>query len=149
MKSPSTIMLGIDIITKGQVLGTGKLNNDICGIVDQTILRQKGRTSGLLSSTEFLLEQLSYQGITIPNNFLMFEKSLITLKGIMAHIDPSFKRDDYLIWEALIGYYQDLSRPRFYAAFLKELWLFYRSSLGMWFKLQKTLFKIRRAAFQG
>ena len=149
MKSPSAILLGIDIVTQGQVSSTCLSKKAIRRVVEETIRGQKGRIKGLLSSIEFLFEHLSYQGVTFPNNFLMFEKSLFTLKGIMTHIDSDFNRDDYLLWGALIGLYRERFRPKFYTTLVMEMWHGHRSGLRMWFKLQKTLFQMGRMAVQG
>jgi hypothetical protein len=67
----------------------------------------------------------------------------------MTHIDSDFNRDDYLLWGALLGLYRERFRPKFYTALVMEMWHAQRSGLGMWLKLQKTLFKMGRMAVQG
>ncbi len=96
----------------------------------------------MLSSIEELFEALSYQGIVFPENFLMFAKTLITLKGVIADIDSDFNRDDYMLWGALVGLFRDLFRLHFYGTVIKEVYLFHRYSIRKLIEFHKLIIKL-------
>lgn len=140
-KSHVSILFGVDLITKRQILSEGGLESDLYDVVEEILIQRDGRIEGLLSSIEQLLEALSYQGIVFPDHFLMFEKTLITLKGVMAEIDPDFNRDDYLFWGALNCLYRDLFRFGFYRTVIKEACSSYRYGFKTLMEIQKSFIR--------
>jgi hypothetical protein len=58
----------------------------------------------------------------------MFQKSLVTLKGVFADIDPGFDCDKEWMGIAVGSYLGDLVRPRTYFEIYREIWALGRFS---------------------
>ncbi|MDZ7596778.1 MAG: hypothetical protein U5J82_00410 [Desulfobacterales bacterium] len=71
--------------------------------MDKTVCRQGLPFAGILSEIEHLFDHMSRLGIVFSTDLLMFQKAMVTLKGVLADIDPSFNRDDHLISAAIVG----------------------------------------------
>jgi len=142
IKSPLAILYAIDFVTKGQVFSVGNFRSDLYRSIDNELKEQKERVKGLLSTMERIFESLTYQGIIFPKDFLMFEKTLIALKGVMADIDPGFDRNDYIVWGALKKFYKDLFGLQNHLALIKEIFLLYRFSFRKLIEIQKLFFKM-------
>lgn len=54
------------------------------GIIEQLIDNRSDQFRGILSSIEALIEALTYQGVKFKADLLMFEKAMVTLKGVLA-----------------------------------------------------------------
>ncbi len=100
---------------------------------------KKNRTRGLLSSIEFLFKRFTYQGVLFSTDLLMYEKALVTLRGVLADVDPTFKRDDYMIWAAMTTFLDDVVRLRLLKLIIKDAWTLYRHSLTVMFDIQKVI----------
>jgi hypothetical protein len=74
----------------------------------------------------------------------MYEKALVTLKGVLADIDPTFKRDDYMAWAAITTFLDDVIRLRLLKLVMKDIWALYRHSLCLLLDIQKFIFRFVR-----
>lgn len=92
-----------------------------------------------VSVTRFLFERFTYQGVVFSPVLLMYEKALVTLKGVLADVDPTFNRDDYMIWAAMTTFLDDVVRLRLLKLIIKDAWTLYRHSLSVMFDLQKVI----------
>jgi len=78
----------------------------IDAVIDE-VLKPKARRSGFEAIEELLLA-LIQEGYATRFNLNLFVKSQVTISGILAELDPSFKQDDYvekrisgLVWKEL------------------------------------------------
>lgn len=92
-----------------------------------------------VSVTRFLFERFTYQGVVFSSDLLMYEKALVTLKGVLADVDLTFNRDDYMIWAAMTTFLDDVVRLRLLKLIIKDAWSLYRHSLSIMFDLQKVI----------
>jgi ubiquinone biosynthesis protein len=139
MGNKKLIFYTADIITRRQTSTSKAMSDSIMGIIDEAVTGQKNRVRGLLSSIEFLFEKFAYQGVVFSSDLLMYEKALVTLKGVLADIDPTFNRDDYMIWAAMTTFLDDVVRLRLLKLIIKDAWSLYRHSLSVMFDLQKVI----------
>jgi predicted unusual protein kinase regulating ubiquinone biosynthesis (AarF/ABC1/UbiB family) len=95
---------------------------------------------GVLSIIEFLFEKFTYQGVIFSADLLLYEKALVTLKGVLADIDPTFNRDDYMVWAAITTFLDDVIRLRLLKLVMKDIWALYRHSLFLFLDIQKIIF---------
>ena len=139
MGNRKLIFYTADIITRRQTSSAKTMSDNIMGIIDEAITGQKNRDRGLLSSIEFLFERFTYQGVVFSAELLMYEKALVTLKGVLADVDPTFNRDDYMLWAATTTFLDDVIRLRLLKLIIKDAWSLYRHSLSVMFDLQKVI----------
>jgi len=139
MGNRKLIFYTADIITRRQTSTDKAMSHNIMSIIDEAITGQKNRTRGLLSSIEFLFKRFTYQGVLFSTDLLMYEKALVTLRGVLADVDPTFKRDDYMIWAAMTTFLDDVVRLRLLKLIIKDAWTLYRHSLTVMFDIQKVI----------
>ena len=139
MGNRKLIFYTADIITRRQISTDKTMRGKIAAIIDEAITGQKERDGGLLSSIEFLFERFTYQGVVFSSDLLMYEKALVTLKGVLADVDPTFNRDEYMVWAALTTFLDDVARLRLLRLILKDAWHLYRHSLSVMIDLQKVM----------
>jgi len=140
--SKLAVFYAADILTKGRISSDKTLSTNIMDIIEQLIDNRTDRFRGILSSIERLFEEFTYQGVTFRSDLLMYEKAMVTLKGVLADIDPTFERDDYIFWAAMRCFWDDLFKLRFHQLILVEIWKLYRSSLCRLLDVQKLIFKV-------
>ena len=92
-----------------------------------------------LDAIERLLEALTYEGVIFSADLMMFEKALITLKGVLTDVDPGFNRADYVLRSAVITFVKDMIRMRLLKVVLEEVWALYRYSLFLLLDIQRVL----------
>ena len=129
-----------DLITKGQISSNKAIGNRIKGIIDEAITSRREGERGILSTIEFLFEKFTYEGVVFSMDLLMYEKALITLKGVLADIDPTFDRDNYMVWAVMTTFLDDIIRLRLLKIIIKETWALYRNSLSLLLDVQKVVF---------
>jgi len=71
---------------------------------------------------------------------MMYEKAMVTLRGVLSDVDPTFNRDAYMAWAAVTSLLDDAVRFRLLKLFMKEAWSLYRHSLVLFFDMQKVVF---------
>jgi predicted unusual protein kinase regulating ubiquinone biosynthesis (AarF/ABC1/UbiB family) len=140
MGKAKAVFYAADMITKGQISSSKAMSAKIEAIIDEAITSLKGPDMGVLSIIEFLFEKFTYQGVIFSTDLLMYEKALVTLKGVLADIDPSFNRDDYMAWAAITTFLDDVIRLRLLKLIMKEIWVLYRHSLSLLLDIQKIIF---------
>jgi len=86
--------------------------------------------------------EVAYQGIVFPTDLLMFQKSLVTLKGVIADTDPEFNFDEQWLGIAAASYLGDLRRPRYYFEVYKEIWALRRHSVGRILQMHRLVTKL-------
>ncbi len=140
MKSTHLVFYTADIITKGQLSTNPIMRKTIKRIIEEGIDLQNQGTNGILSAIEFLFEKFTHEGIVFSANLMMYEKAMVTLKGVLSDVDPTFNRDAYMIRAAVVSLMDDAIRFRLLKLFMKEAWTLYRHSLGLFFDLQKVVY---------
>jgi len=135
------VFYAADIITKGQISSSKSMSEKIEGIIDKAITGLEERHRGVLSTIEFLFEKFTYQGVVFSADLLMYEKALVTLKGVLADIDPTFKRDDYMVWGAVTTFANDVIRLRLLKLVMKDIRDLYLHSLFLLLDIQKVIFR--------
>jgi ubiquinone biosynthesis protein len=139
MGNAKAVYYAADIITKGQISSSKAMSAKIKAIIDEAITSLKEPDTGVLSVIEFLFEKFTYQGVIFSTDLLMYEKALVTLKGVLADIDPTFNRDDYMAWAAITTFLDDVIRLRFLKLVMKDIWALYRHSLFLLLDIQKFI----------
>jgi len=146
--SEKLIFYTSDVLTRGQLSKANAMRRRSRKIIHAAVSAQPGDRRGGLSSIEFLFEKLTREGVVFSSDLMMFEKALLTLKGVLADIDPTFDRDAHMVRGAVMLFVNDLIRLRILALFLKEAWRLYRHSLALLIDLQKVIFWLVQDAVQ-
>ena len=139
-KSTHLVFYTADIITKGQLSTNPVMRNTIKRIIEEGLDLQSRGTNGILGSIEFLFEKFTHEGVVFSANLMMYEKAMVTLKGVLSDVDPTFNRDTYMIRAAVVSLMDDAIRFRLLKLFMKEAWSLYCHSLGLFFDLQKVVY---------
>ncbi len=142
MKNETAVFYAADIMSGGQITKDKTLKKNVAAIIQEVIANRQERLKGVLSAVEGLIEALMYQGLVFSPDLLVFEKSLVTLKGVLADIDPQFSRDEYVVYMAVLQLVDDFAHLRIQKTIIKELWKLYRHSLSALFDVQRTIFKL-------
>ena len=138
--SETMVFYTADIITKGQLSGNPSVRKGIKRIIGEGIRMQGHGTGGILSSMEYLFEKFTHEGVVFSSDLMMYEKAMVTLRGVLSDVDPTFNRDAYMTWAAITSLMDDTIRFRLLKLFMKEAWSLYRHSLGVFLDMQKVLF---------
>jgi len=141
MKNEKAVFYAIDIVSNGQVTGKKSLKKKVKLIVSQVIDKREKRVQGILSSVEAIIEELMYQGVVFSRDLLIFEKSLVTLKGVLADIDSGFSRDEYIVWKAVFQLASDFVHLRIQKMIISELWGLSCFSAGVLIDIQRSVLK--------
>jgi ubiquinone biosynthesis protein len=138
--STNLVFYTADIITKGQLTTDPRRRETIKGIIVEGIRLQRSGTKGILSSIEYLFEKFTHEGVVFSADLMMYEKAMVTLRGVLSDVDPTFNRDAYMTWAAVTSLLDDAVRFRLFRLFMKEAWSLYRHSLAVFYDLQKVVF---------
>jgi len=133
------VFLAADLIANGQASSSAEMRLKIEAAIESVLENREGRVRGILTTIEALFERLTYLGVVFSANLSMYEKAMVTLKGVLSEIDPGFDRDDYLIWETMVTFLSDLFRLKLHKLVLDEIWAVYRYSLAKFLEVQKVL----------
>ena len=139
-KSTNLVFYTADIITKGQLSANPVMRKTIKRIIEEGIHLQGKGNSGILSAIEFLFEKFTHQGVVFSADLMMYEKAMVTLKGVLSDVDPTFDRDAFMVWAAVTSLVDDAIRFRLLKLFMKEAWSLYRHSLVFFFDIQKVIY---------
>ncbi len=134
-------MLAVDFLSGGQATAQSDIADAVRSLVDKTVCRQGPPFAGILSEIEHLFDRMSRLGIVFSTDLLMFQKAMVTLKGVLADIDPSFNRDDHLISAAIVGFINDFVRFRPQKLLVREIWQLYPFNFGRAMEVQQILIK--------
>ena len=138
--STNLVFYTADIITKGQLSTDPLMRKTIQRIIVEGIEMQGKGTRGMLSAIEFLFEKFTHEGVVFSADLMMYEKAMVTLRGVLSDVDPTFNRDAYMIWAAVTSLVDDAVRFRLMKLFMKEAWTLYRHSLVLFLDMQKVVF---------
>jgi len=141
-KSEMAVFYATDIIAEGRISKDSELSRNVKPVIAQVLSDPGKQIRGVLPAIEGLIEELTYQGVKFPTELLMFEKALVTLKGVQTDIDPTFNRDDYLVWAAMGRFFTDLFRLRLHRLIIEEIWTLYRYRPSKLMDVQKLIFKM-------
>jgi hypothetical protein len=134
-------ILAADLLSAGQATGREETADAVRSLLDETLCRQGPAFAGILSAIEHLFDRMSRLGIVFSTDLLMFQKAMVTLKGVLADIDPGFNRDDHLISAAVVGFINDFVRFRPQRLLIHEIWQLYPFNLGRALEMQRILTK--------
>lgn len=139
LDSPKTIIFAAQMVTQINVDANTKAM--LYDVIVKVLEKSNTELGNLLTTMEEMFEALSQSGITFPTDFLMYEKSLVTLEGVLADIDPNFSRDHYLLWAVLRELYFNIIRLQFQLVVLKKTWSLYRYGFLELLKFQKSVIR--------
>ena len=128
-----------DVITKGQLSTGPEMVGEAKAIIERCFLKKTANVNGLLSAIEYLFEKFTHTGVVFSADLMMYEKALLTLKGVLSDVDPSFNRDAYMVRASMGLLVNDAIRFRLFKLFIKEAWRLYRHSLNLFLDMQKVL----------
>jgi hypothetical protein len=134
-------MLAVDFLSGGQTTAQRATADAVRSLLDKTVCRQGPAFGGILSTIEHLFDRMSRLGIVFSTDLLMFQKAMVTLKGVLGDIDPSFNRDDHLISAAIVAFINDFVRFRPQKLLVREIWQLYPFNLGRAMAVQQILIK--------
>jgi ubiquinone biosynthesis protein len=127
-RSAPMVLVAGDIAAGGRPFKDMVWRSDL-GAAVKRILGKRGTLFGeVLADIGAIFGEFSYRGIVFPTDLLMFQKSLVTLKGVFADIDPGFDCDKEWMGIAVGSYLGDLGRPRTYFEIYREIWALGRFS---------------------
>ncbi|MCG6879207.1 MAG: hypothetical protein LJE96_08695 [Deltaproteobacteria bacterium] len=138
--STNLVFYTADIITKGQLSTHPARRKIIKQVIADAIQMQGHGTRGILSSIEYLFEKFTHEGVVFSADLMMYEKAMVTLRGVLSDVDPTFNRDAYMTWAAITLLLDDVVRFRLLKLFIKEARSLYRHSLALFLDFQKVLF---------
>ena len=138
------IFYAADVITKGSISLDKAMSGRIEAVIEEAMSGLKKGDRGILSSIEFLFEKFTYQGVVFSADLMMYEKALVTLKGVLADIDPDFSRDDYLVRSAFTTFMNDMIHLRLVKMVMKDIWSIYRHSYHLLMDVQKVIYRFFR-----
>jgi ubiquinone biosynthesis protein len=136
------IYYAADIMAGGTISKHKETAGAVRKIISRVLSERENRLSGVLGAVENLIEQLMYQGIVFSPDLLVFEKALVTLKGVLADVDPDFDRDAFIVFAAVRRLVADLASFRIQSLILKELWALYKHSLSVFMDIQRSLLRL-------
>lgn len=139
VESPKAVFFAADLITKGQVSRDKEIERKVFVLIDKILAGNKGGIRNVFGNIETFFEELTYMGILFSADLMMYEKAAVTLKGVLADIDPAFDRNDYLIWAGMAAFLNDVVRLRIHRVILEEIWALYRLGAGELHELQKEI----------
>ena len=142
--STNLVFYTADIITKGQLSSHPRRRKTIKGVISEGIALHHRGSKGILSAIEYLFEKFTHEGVVFSADLMMFEKAMVTLRGVLSDVDPTFNRDAYMTWAAITSLLDDAVRFRLLKLFMKEAWSLYRHSLAVFYDLQKVVFWFMR-----
>ena len=134
-------MLAADFLSVGQATARGETAEAVRSLLDETACRQGPAFTGLPSTIEHIFDRMSRLGIVFSSDLLMFQKAMVTLKGVLADIDPGFNRDEHLISAAIVGFINDFVRLRPQKLLVREIWQLYPFNLGRVMEVHQLLIK--------
>ena len=143
-QSTAVIVLAADLIARGKLLADGKLYKTVTRSIERMLMARGHRFADIVAVLEKVFEILTRHGIALPVSLLMFKKAQVTLRGVLADIDPSFKCDEYLVWAAAATFVRDFSHLRYQRMVMSAVWDISRHSLGRMLRLQKQLLALFR-----
>lgn len=141
-KSSPAVLFAADIVSGGKAYIGRRADTGLQDAVQAILAKRQSRTGGVLADIGALFRECAYRGVTFPTDLLMYQKALVTLKGVIADIDPGFDTDDQLVWITLGSYLRDLCQPRYYIQLYKEIWALGRYSAGRVLALQRLMLKL-------
>lgn len=141
LNQPTTVFHAADLITGGQLSHDKSKAREILECIEQVNAHKGIGIRGVVTRVERVFEALTYRGVVFSADLLMYEKSLVTLKGVLADIEPTFNRDDHIALAAMYTFLTDMMQLRYQRVLIEELWSLYRSGLGNFFRTHWELLR--------
>lgn len=141
MGNRQVVFWAADVVTKGQLSSDRELRPVMMKLIDEAIAGMSGKAGGVLSTLETLFESFTYQGIIFSADLMMYQKAMLTLKGVIADVCPGFDRGDYLFRAAMITFLNDIMQLKMLKIIMKDAGGVYRNSLLLLSQLQKSVFR--------
>ena len=138
------IFYAADVITKGSISLNKAMSRRIETVIATAMRGLEKGERGILSSIEFLFEKFTYEGVVFSADLMLYEKALVTLRGVLTDIDPDFSRDDYLIRSAFTTFLNDMIHLRLVKMVMKDIWSIYRHSYHLFMDVQKVIYRFFR-----
>ncbi len=140
-KSPRMVRLAAQLAAADKTSLEDARKADAHRAVKKILDQRRTWIGRLQDDINAVIGALSYNGAVFPTNLLMFQKAMITLKGVITDIDPGFN-DDQLLWLALGSQMRDLCRPRYHWKVYNELMALGRYSTLQLMQFQWMLFNV-------
>jgi hypothetical protein len=136
------VLVAGGLAANGRPFKDGVWLSDLGAAVKRILGKRGTLCGGVLSDIGALFGEFSYHGIVFPTDLLMFQKSLVTLKGVIADIDPGFDCDKEWMGIAVASYFGDLLRLRTYFEIYQEIWALRCFSLSQILRLHRLIAKL-------
>lgn len=144
MSNKQAVFWASDIVTKGQLSSDREQSQAAMKLIEDAIYGMSGNLKGVFPAMEDLFERFTYHGIVFSADLIMYQKAMLTLKGVSADICPDFDRNDYLIRTAMVTFLNDMMRLKMFKIIMKDSGGVYRNSLALFSQLQKSIFRLLR-----
>jgi len=141
MGNRQVVFWASDVVAKGQLSADGKQHSTTMKLIDEAIAGMSGRAGGVLATLETLFEHFTYNGVVFSADLMLYQKAMLTLKGVIVDVCPGFDRDDYLIRAAMITFLNDIVQLKMFKTIMRDAGGVYRISLALFFHLQKSFFR--------
>ena len=141
LENTTVIYYAADIMSGGKITADRALGLRVQDLISDIVDSRETRIKGVLGSVENLIERIMYLGVVFSPDLLVFEKGLVTLKGVLADIDPTFDRDEYVVMAAVGQFVSDIMHFKLQSVIFKEVWALYKYSFSLFLNIQKTLIR--------
>jgi ubiquinone biosynthesis protein len=141
-ESVSMVLFAADIVTAGKIFKTELWQPDLRDAVARVLDRRQAIFGDVLADIGTLFAELAYQGVVFPADLLVFQKSLVTLKGVIADVDPTFDTDEQWMRIIVGSYLGDFCRPSYYFKLYKEIWVLRRYSFVRLLQMHRLIIQL-------
>ena len=131
-----------DIVTKGHLSSDKGQSRVVMKLIEEAMSGTSGNAGGVFSAMENLFERFTYHGIVFSADLMLYQKAMLTLKGVIADICPDFDRDDYLIRAAMVRFLSDVFQLKILKMIMKDAGGIYRNSLSLFLQLQMSVLRL-------
>lgn len=142
MKNRQAVFWASDMPTKGHLSSTREQSRVAIRLIEEDISVMSGDAKSVFSAMESLFECFTYHGIVFSGDLMLYQKAMVTLKGVIVDICPGFDRDDYLIRAAMIKFLSDLTQLKMARMMVKDAGTIYGNSLSLFLHLQRSALRL-------
>lgn len=142
MKNRQGVFWASDIVTRGLLSADREQSRVAMRVIEETISGLSMDGQSVFSAMEDLFERFTYHGIVFSADLMLYQKAMVTLKGVIADICPGFDRDDYLIRAAVVKFLSDLAQFRILRMIMENGGTMYANSLSLFWHFQRSVLRL-------
>jgi ubiquinone biosynthesis protein len=141
MGNRQVVFWAADVVTKGQLSSDKERSPVLMKLIDEAIAGMSGKAGGVLATLETLFERFTYNGVVFSADLMLYQKAMLTLKGVIADVCPGFDRGDYLLRSAMLTFLNDIMKLKIFKMIMEDAGGVYQTGMALFYHLQKSLFR--------